>query len=102
MKFWLKEKQYRILEIRKNGKVSFFPQEQHLYFFWKSIIRSGYNFLKEEFGTLGQAKEFLFTYQQDQAKRDIAAKDLQREQKFDKTTSHPFNAVFYKLKKQGK
>ena len=99
MKFLFKEKQYRVLEVKKSGKTTFFPQELHLYFFWKSIIRKGYNYVKEEFDTIEEAEEFLFDFQRNQSKRDLKEKARQREKKFDKETTHPFNAVFYKLKK---
>ena len=93
-------KQHRVLEVRESGKTTFFPQEQYLYFFWKKITRTGYEYLKEEFDTIEQAEEFLFDFQQGQSKRDLKEKAKQAESKFDKETTHSFNAVFYKLKKK--
>ena len=92
-------KWYRVLEVRRDGKTTFFPQERHQYWVWKSIIRKNYEYLKEEFHTIEQAEEFLYHFEQTQHKRDIAEKVKQKEAKFNKVIRHPFNAVFYKLKK---
>jgi len=93
------EKQYRVLEVREDGVTTFFPQEQHLYFFWKKLIQDGYEYLKEEFETLEEAEAFLFNYQQTQTEREKISDAKQREKKLNKAKGHPFNAVFYKLKK---
>lgn len=102
MKFPPYEKQYRILEVRKKGTTTFFPQEQIFYFFWQSIVQKGYEYLKEEFDTMQEAEEFLFNFQRTRSKREIDEKEEQEKAKLDKETTHPFNAVFYRLKQKEK
>lgn len=99
MKLRLFKNQYRVLEVFKDGDRKFFPQERHLYFFWKNIIQDGFEYLKEQFSTLEQAEAFLFDYQRTEFKREQIKKVKQAEKKLNKKTGHPFNATFYKLKK---
>ena len=93
-------KQYRILEKRKAGDTTFFPQERYKYWVWQYILRTGYDYLKEEFDTIAEAEEFLYDFQRGETARAIVKKEEWEETKRNKTTSHPFNAVFYKLKKK--
>ena len=99
MKKPVTKKTYRVLEVVESGKHSFFPQQRVLYFFWKKLVRDGYEILKEEFNTLEAANEFLYN----RHKRDLTeteAERLKRTKKKDDTKeTHSFDAVFYKLKK---
>jgi len=93
------KKTYRVLEVVKSGKRSFFPQERYLYFFWKKIIEEGYAYIKYEFNTLESANEFLYK-RHIQDMQNKKAGDVRRiKKKLDEKINHPFNAVFYKLRK---